>query len=98
MLSCGATPNRDVRSGCRSNSTALPVELLLRELRVHVRQRGFRSKTVVIVTTLVDNPGDSGGRDRGSLPSPLAGGTATESLKVVLQMDHLRCKETAPRS
>ncbi len=43
---------------------ALPDELLLRELQVHaMRQRGFRSKTVVIVTTLVD-AGDSGGRDR----------------------------------
>ncbi len=75
--------NRDVRSGCRSNSNAaLPDELLLRELR------GARAatwlpapKTVVIVNHARRCPGDSGGRDRGSLPfAVLAGGTATEKV------------------
>ncbi len=72
---------------------ALPDELLLRELRVHVRQRGFRSKTVVIVTTLVDAqeiPADEIAdlyRRRWQAELQL------RSLKVVLQMDHLRCKK-----
>ena len=72
---------------------ALPDELLLRELRVHVRQRGFRSKTVVIVTTLVDTqeiPADDLAdlyRRRWQAELQL------RSLKVVLEMDHLRCKK-----
>jgi len=72
---------------------ALPDELLLRELRVRVRQRGFRSKTVVVVTTLVDAqeiPADEIAeiyRRRWQAELQL------RSLKVVLQMDHLRCKK-----
>jgi hypothetical protein len=72
---------------------ALPDELVLRELRVHVRQRGFRSKTVVVVTTLVDAqeiPADEIAelyRRRWQAELHL------RSLKVVLQMDHLRCKK-----
>jgi len=72
---------------------ALPDELLLRELRVHVRQRGFRSKTVVIVTTLLDAqeiPADELAdlyRRRWQAELQL------RSLKVVLEMDHLRCKK-----
>ena len=72
---------------------ALPDELLLRELRVRVRQRGFRSRTVVVVTTLVDVqefPADEIAelyRRRWQAELKL------RSLKVVLQMDHLRCKK-----
>jgi Transposase DDE domain len=72
---------------------ALPDELLLRELRVHVKQRGFRSKIVVVVTTLVDAqeiPADEIAelyRRRWQAELQL------RSLKVVLQMDHLRCKQ-----
>jgi hypothetical protein len=71
---------------------ALPAELELREVRVRVTQRGFRTKMLVIVTTLVD-------------PEIIAAYEIAElyrrrwqaelhlrSLKVVLQMDHLRCK------
>jgi hypothetical protein len=32
----------------------LPDHLVLRELRVRVTQRGFRTKTVMVITTLVD--------------------------------------------
>jgi putative transposase len=71
---------------------ALPDELVLRELRVVVTQRGFRPKTVIVVTTLLD-------------PDLFAANDVTDlyrrrwqaelqlrSLKVALQMDHLRCK------
>jgi hypothetical protein len=37
-----------------ATSQALPAELELREVRVRVRQRGFRTKVVVVVTTLLD--------------------------------------------
>jgi hypothetical protein len=71
---------------------ALPDELELREVRVRVKQRGFRSKTVVVVTTLVDAqeiPSDEIAelyRRRWQAELQL------RSLKIVLQMDHLRCK------
>jgi len=71
---------------------ALPGELELREVRVRVRQRGFRTKTVVVVTTLLDAeafPADVLAelyRRRWQAELHL------RSLKVTLQMDHLRCK------
>ena len=71
---------------------ALPAELLLREVRVRVKQRGFRSKSLVIVTTLLDPqeyPADQIAelyRRRWQAELHL------RNLKIVLQMDHLRCK------
>lgn len=70
----------------------LPDELELREVRVQVTQRGFRSKTVIVITTLVDAqkiPADEIAelyRRRWQAELQL------RSVKVVLQMDHLRCK------
>jgi len=70
---------------------ALPAELLLREVRVHVPQRGFRTQVVVVVTTLLDAhefPKDdlaSLYRQRWQAELNL------RSLKSVMQMDHLRC-------
>ncbi len=70
---------------------ALPDELLLREVRVHVPQRGFRTQVVVVVTTLRDAhefPKDdlaSLYRQRWQAELNL------RSLKSVMQMDHLRC-------
>ncbi|MEX0777662.1 MAG: transposase [Phycisphaeraceae bacterium] len=34
---------------------ALPQSLVLRELRYHVRRRGFRTRTITLVTTLLDH-------------------------------------------
>jgi hypothetical protein len=71
---------------------ALPDELTLREVRVVVRQKGFRTKELVIVTTLLDAesyPADQIAllyRRRWQAELHL------RSLKIVLQMDHLRCK------
>jgi hypothetical protein len=71
---------------------ALPDELTLREVLVNVRQKGFRTKELVIVTTLLDAeayPTDEIAilyRRRWQAELNL------RSLKVVLQMDHLRCK------
>lgn len=72
---------------------ALPAELTLREVRVTVQQRGFRTKTVLVVTTLLDAnefPADQIAelyRRRWQAELHL------RSLKIVLQMDHLRCKK-----
>jgi putative transposase len=71
---------------------ALPAELELREVRVRVTQRGFRTKTLVVVTTLLDAeafPTDAIAelyRRRWQAELHL------RSLKIVLHMDHLRCK------
>jgi putative transposase len=71
---------------------SLPTELTLREVRIRVVQRGFRTKTLVVVTTLLDPqqyPAEEIAllyRRRWQAELHL------RSLKIVLQMDHLRCK------
>lgn len=76
----------------REDYAALPQELVLREVRVRVAQKGFRTKQLVVVTTLLDAeeyPADEIAtlyRWRWQAELHL------RSLKTVLQMDHLRCK------
>jgi hypothetical protein len=70
----------------------LPDELTLREVCIHVAQKGFRTRSLVVVTTLVDAeqyPPEAIAlvyRQRWQAELHL------RSLKIVLQMDHLRCK------
>jgi len=70
----------------------LPGEMTLREVRIHVAQKGFRTKSLVVVTTLLDAeayPPEAIAllyRQRWQAELHL------RSLKIVLQMDHLRCK------
>jgi hypothetical protein len=76
----------------REQYADLPKHLELREVRVRVKQRGFRTKMLVVVTTFLDAeefPADEIGelyRRRWQAELQL------RSLKIVLQMDHLRCK------
>lgn len=76
----------------REQYAELPELLLLREVRVCVRQRGFRSREVLVVTTLLDAeeyPAEALAqlyRRRWQAELNL------RSLKCVLQMDQLRCK------
>jgi hypothetical protein len=71
----------------------LPDQLTLREVRVQVVQKGFRTQSLVVVTTLLDAeeyPSEEIAllyRRRWQAELHL------RSLKVVLQMDHLRCKK-----
>ena len=71
---------------------ALPDELTLREIRIHVAQKGFRSRQLVVVSTLLDPTeypaGDLATLYRRRWQAELC----LRSLKTVLQMDHLRCK------
>jgi hypothetical protein len=71
---------------------SLPEFLILREVRVRVRQRGFRTKTVVAVTTLLSPWGyaadEIGELYRWRWQAELH----LWSVKIALQMDHLRCK------
>ena len=71
---------------------ALPEELVLREVRVRVKQRGFRSKTLVIVTTLLDAEEFSAEEIATLYRRRWDAELQLRSLKTVLQMDHLRCK------
>jgi hypothetical protein len=71
---------------------ALPATMMLREVRVRVSQPGMRTKSLLVVTTLLDAeqyPADeiaSLYRRRWQAELHL------RSIKIVLQMDHLRCK------
>ncbi len=71
---------------------ALPDELTLREVRVRVVEKGFRTRSLVVVTTLVDAdrfpPEEIALLYRRRWQAELH----LRSLKIVLQMDQLRCK------
>jgi hypothetical protein len=70
----------------------LPAELTLREVRVRVNQRGFRTKSVVIVTTLLDSGAFPTHEITDLYRRRWQAELHLRNLKVVLQMDHLRCK------
>jgi hypothetical protein len=71
---------------------ALPEELTLREVRIRVAQSGMRTRSLVVVTTLLDSeqypPEEIALLYRRRWQAELH----LRSLKTVLQMDHLRCK------
>jgi putative transposase len=71
---------------------SLPDELTLRELRVVVQQKGFRTKELIVVTTLVDAQQYSAAEIALLYRRRWQAELHLRSLKVVLQMDHLRCK------
>jgi Transposase DDE domain len=70
----------------------LPPTLLLREVRVRVGQRGFRTRVLVVVTTLLD-PGAASAADLAALyRARWQAELDLRSLKVTLGMDVLRCQ------
>jgi putative transposase len=71
---------------------ALPDVLVLREVRVRVTQRGFRTKTVVVITSLLDVEEFSARALAELYRRRWQAELHLRSLKIVLQMDHLRCK------
>lgn len=71
---------------------ALPDALVLREVRVRVTQRGFRTKTLVVVTTLTDAKEFSAAQIAQLYRRRWQAELHLRSLKVALQMDHLRTK------
>lgn len=72
---------------------ALPDELVLREVRVAVTQRGFRTRVLIAITTLVDAEQFSTLEIGELYRRRWQGELHLRSLKIVLQMDHLRCLE-----
>jgi hypothetical protein len=74
---------------------ALPEELELREVRVRVRQRRFRTKVFVVVTTLLDAETDTAADLADLYRLRWHAELDLRSLQVTLGMDVLRCKSPA---
>ena len=76
----------------RETYDALPEELEVREVEITIRRKGFRTVTMIVVTTLLDAEDDT--------PEDLAeiygqrwhAELNLRSLKETMQMDELRCK------
>jgi Transposase DDE domain len=82
-----------IRSVDRRTYNALPESITVREVRFRVEQRGFRTRVIVVVTTILDPEQAS----KEELASPYRARWNNEldlrSLKITLQMDMLRCKK-----
>ena len=87
-----AGPNRNVPTGCPAAvRSAARMSLTLREVRVRVAQKGFRTGKSLVVTTLLD--AELSGSEIATLyRRRWQAELHLRSLKIVLQMDHLRCK------
>jgi hypothetical protein len=71
---------------------ALPDSLTLREVRVRVPQKGFRTKEILVVTTLLDAEVYQAEEIAKLYRRRWQAELNLRSLKIVLQMDQLRCK------
>jgi hypothetical protein len=79
----------------REEFAALPRAMTMRELRVRVGQRGFRTRSFVVVTTLLD-PAAYPAEELASLyRRRWHGELDIRSLKVAMRMDVLRCRTPA---
>jgi hypothetical protein len=86
------TASRVTRPVVWNTDDRLPAELTLREIRVRVEQPGFRSRTIVVVTTLLD-PEQYSHADLADLyRQRWHAELHLRSLKDVLGMGELRCK------
>src|SRR5947207_10506475 len=73
----------------------IAAELWLRVVRVRVRQRGFRTKSLLVATTLLQ-PEEAGSAELAELfRARWQAELDLRALKQTLQMDVLRCKEPA---
>lgn len=70
----------------------LPAELNLREIRVHVTQKGFRTKVLLLVTTLLETAEYTHDDLAVLFRCRWQAELNLRSLKIVMEMDHLRCK------
>lgn len=71
---------------------ALPDTLTVREVRVRVQQKGFRTKELIVVTTLLDPDTYPAAEIAQLYRRRWQAELNLRSLKIVMQMDHLRCK------
>ncbi len=83
---------RKPRSIDRKTYNSLPDFLTVRELRIRVEQPGFRTKTIIVVTTLLDSE-EFAKSDLADLYCARWNNELDlRSIKITLQMDILRCK------
>jgi len=81
-----------IRSVDRATYNALPESLTIREVRFRVEQPGFRTKSIVVVTTLLD-PEEATKEDLALLyRARWHNELDLRSIKSTMQMDVLRCK------
>jgi hypothetical protein len=81
-----------IRSVDRETYNALPDSITVREVRFRVEQPGFRTRSVVVVTTLLD-PEQASREELASLYRARWNNELDlRSIKVTLQMDMVRCK------
>jgi hypothetical protein len=73
---------------------SLPDQLQLRQVRVRIMQNGFRVKEVIVDTTLLDNLKYTKQDLSQAYQRRWGAELNLRSLKIALQMDHLRCKTT----
>jgi hypothetical protein len=76
----------------QEHNASLSAEMTLREVRVVVQQKGFRTKELIIVTTLLDPEQYPAAEIAALYRRRWEAELNLRSLKIVLQMDHLRCK------
>jgi hypothetical protein len=85
-------PSRKPFSIDRETYNALPEFLEVRELRIRIEQSGFRTKSIVVVTTLLD-PEDYSKSDLAQIYRARWNHELDlRSIKISMQMDILRCK------
>jgi Transposase DDE domain len=81
-----------IRSVDRATYRALPESITVREVRVRVEQPGFRTRVIVVVTTILD-PEQASKEELASLYRARWNNELDlRSIKITLQMDMLRCQ------
>ena len=81
-----------IRSVSNKAYRQFPDYIFVREVRIHVHQPGFRSRSIVVVTTLL-NPTEVTKQDLAFLyRARWHNELDLRSIKIALQMDRLRCK------
>jgi hypothetical protein len=91
VLPGAETPARALRSLDRKAYNALPEFITVRETRVRVEQPGFRTKFVVVVTTLL-TPEQASKEELATLYRARWNNELDlRSIKITMQMDMLRC-------
>lgn len=90
-LVCWVKPDRPAWMNSEQYA-AIPAEMTLREVRVRVPQQGFRTKELIVITTLLDAKTYLATEIAALYRRRWQAELHLRSLKSVLQMDHLRCK------
>jgi hypothetical protein len=88
-------PHFDPSRFTRADYDELPDELTMRELRFHVPQRGFRSKEIVVVATLLDAQTHTAEEIAELYRQRWHAEIDLNALKTTLNMEHLRCRTPA---